>query len=277
MSIINITKNNCQNCETPLQGNYCHQCGQKSPQNRITLKLLLEVAFNSIFDVDRGFFFTCKEILLRPHVLITNYLNGKRIGYTNPIKLLLIWLGVATLIMFAVIDFDEIMAKNLDRQLQNQPSLPKSLKNNKEVVRKYKEAALEATSFFTHNQQLFYVLLIPFTALLLSVFFKKQDYYFAEHLVVATYSYAGYNILGPLISLLFLIKSIDFYVIAIITFSLMVGLMTYFATKFYGQKENKWKAGIKASITYVITYIIYSLLVGIFANIYAVTKMLAIK
>ncbi len=267
----------CQNCNTDLQGEYCHQCGQKSPQDRITLKLLFDLAINSIFDVDRGFFFTCKEILIHPDVLISNYLAGKRITYTNPIKLLLVWLGIATLITFAVVDFDGIMAKSLDRQLQNQPTLPKSLKNHKEAIKTYKEESLKAGAFFTHNQQLTYSILIPFTAFLLSIFFKKQGYYFSEHLVVATYSYAGYHILGSSVLLLYLIDTVDFYVISGITFIFMIGLMTYFATKFYGQKENKWKVAIKSSVAYIVTYVIYSLSVGVFVAAYAYTKISLMK
>jgi hypothetical protein len=267
----------CQNCNTNLQGEYCHQCGQKSPQDRITLKLLFDLAINSIFDVDRGFFFTCKEILIHPDILISNYLAGKRITYTNPIKLLLVWLGIATLITFVVVDFDEIMAKSIDRQLQSQPTLPKLSPKKEEVTKIYKEEVLKVTSVFTHNQQLIYGMLIPFTAFLLGIFFRKQGYYFSEHLVFTTYSYAGYHILGSFLYLLYLIKSIDFYVISAISFVLLIGFMTYFAIKFYGQKENKWKAGIKASVAYIITYIVYSLLIAVSAGVYAYTKIALMK
>jgi hypothetical protein len=204
-------------------------------------------------------------------------LNGKRIGYTNPIKLLLIWLGVTTLVMFAAVDFDEIMAKNIDRQLQSQKSMPKLSPEKEEVVQKSKEAAIEAASFLTHNQQLLYSFLIPFTALLLSIFFRKQGYYFSEHLVMTTYSYVGYHILNSVILLLYFIKSMDLYIIPAISFIFTIGFMTYFATKFYGQKENKWKVGIKVTIVHVITFVVYGLLVGILGLGYAYAKVVLMK
>ena len=83
------TKMNCKNCNHILDGKFCSQCGQNSKVKRINFSNFLQEFTESVFQVDKGFFYTLKELFLRPGESINEYLNGKRKKHFKPIAYLL--------------------------------------------------------------------------------------------------------------------------------------------------------------------------------------------
>jgi len=81
---------NCKNCGQIVEGNYCSNCGQKTSVVRLTFSTLVKELSESIFQVNRGFFYTFKELLLRPGEGIKDYLDGKRKRHFKPIAYLLL-------------------------------------------------------------------------------------------------------------------------------------------------------------------------------------------
>jgi len=81
---------NCKNCGQTTEGNYCSHCGQKSNVARITFSNLLTQLSGSILQVDRGFFYTLKELFTRPGGSINEYLDGKRKKHFKPIAYVII-------------------------------------------------------------------------------------------------------------------------------------------------------------------------------------------
>jgi len=55
---------NCKNCNTVLEGKYCHNCGQKQmlPEDKKLGHLLMEF-FHFLWHVDNKFFKTCDKII----------------------------------------------------------------------------------------------------------------------------------------------------------------------------------------------------------------------
>ena len=47
----------CSNCESPLTdgAEFCHKCGQKNIDVRLTVKELFSQLFNNVFNVEGGF------------------------------------------------------------------------------------------------------------------------------------------------------------------------------------------------------------------------------
>ena len=76
---------NCKNCGNIVEGEYCNHCGQRSNVGRITLSSLLNELTESIFQIDRGFFYTLTQLFARPGKSIREYLNGKRRKHFKPI------------------------------------------------------------------------------------------------------------------------------------------------------------------------------------------------
>lgn len=86
----------CKNCNTVFEGNYCNNCGQSAKTHRITWKEILHYLTHALFHTDKGFFYTIKELIIRPGFTIKDYLEGKRIKHFNPILFLIIIGSITT-------------------------------------------------------------------------------------------------------------------------------------------------------------------------------------
>lgn len=88
----------CLNCGNALTGNYCAQCGQKAEVRRLDWHSLGEEVFHFFTHIEKGFLFTSRDLIIRPHRLCKDYLEGKRKSYHKPIGFLLIWITIFTLV-----------------------------------------------------------------------------------------------------------------------------------------------------------------------------------
>jgi len=80
----------CKNCGNHVEGKYCSNCGQDSKTSRITIPNFLSDISESIFQINKGLFFTTKELLFRPGNSIKEYLIGKRKNHFKPIAYVLL-------------------------------------------------------------------------------------------------------------------------------------------------------------------------------------------
>jgi len=80
----------CKNCGHKFEGNYCNNCGQKSNVGNINFKNTINDVLNGLFQIDKGFFFTIKELFIRPGNSIKQYIEGKRKKYFNPFSYIII-------------------------------------------------------------------------------------------------------------------------------------------------------------------------------------------
>ncbi len=80
----------CRNCGADATTSFCGACGQKVDVHRLSLAALLHEIPHAIFHVDRGFFPTIVGLFSRPGDVVSEYLNGKRAKYFNPLTLLVI-------------------------------------------------------------------------------------------------------------------------------------------------------------------------------------------
>lgn len=79
----------CLNCESTLHNsqNYCHNCGQKNHDLRISINHLFYEFIESLTHLDTKIVNTLKSIFLYPGQIILEYINGKRTKYVPPIRL----------------------------------------------------------------------------------------------------------------------------------------------------------------------------------------------
>ena len=92
----------CLNCDSPLRGQYCAQCGQRSQSRLISLWELIKDAFGDLFELDSRLWQTLGPLLVRPGQLTADYLRGKRARFMPPFRSYL----VLSLLFFVVAFFD---------------------------------------------------------------------------------------------------------------------------------------------------------------------------
>ena len=81
----------CMNCGHPLDmsDKYCPNCSQANSTKKLTLKDFFNEFMSSLFNYDSKLFKTLSTLLLRPGNITRDYINGKRVTYTNPFRFLL--------------------------------------------------------------------------------------------------------------------------------------------------------------------------------------------
>ncbi|MCZ6560332.1 MAG: DUF4286 family protein [Gammaproteobacteria bacterium] len=80
----------CPNCDTPLHGQYCWQCGQRSRVRLITLWELISEAVGDLFELDSRLWRSLKPLMFRPGLLTSDYLAGRRARYMPPFRMYLV-------------------------------------------------------------------------------------------------------------------------------------------------------------------------------------------
>lgn len=95
----------CENCGTPLQGHYCHQCGQSLLNPIRHAGHALEEVFESFWHLDGRVFRTLRD-LLTPGRNAINYIAGHRARYIAPLRLFVILSVLTFFVAQAVIRID---------------------------------------------------------------------------------------------------------------------------------------------------------------------------
>ena len=80
----------CRNCDAPLSGPYCAQCGQHAHESARTITALSHDAWHVITHVDGRFWSTLRLLLLRPGQLTLEYFAERRARYVPPVRLYLV-------------------------------------------------------------------------------------------------------------------------------------------------------------------------------------------
>lgn len=89
MSSIDSAHADCENCNTALQGHYCHRCGQSAHNPLKHVGHAIEEVFESFWHLDGRIFRTLRDLWV-PGRITQNYLKGRRVGYVQPLRLFVI-------------------------------------------------------------------------------------------------------------------------------------------------------------------------------------------
>lgn len=163
----------CLNCNAVITGRFCSTCGQAADTHRINWHFLLHDLQHGILHVDKGIFFTVKELFTRPGKTIREYLSGKRIRHFKPFSLVLILAGIYGFITHYL--HINILANNIQ------------VTGEGEQVIKFKATVEQATHWIQNHYAVLSLLQIPFFALATYASFYKSGYNFMEHIVLNTF------------------------------------------------------------------------------------------
>lgn len=154
-----MSTSTCSNCDKPLPGqaDYCPACGQSvkvitRPWREVVGELLTE-----LFDFDGRMLVSLRLLMTRPGFLSFEYINGRRLSYTSPVRMYL----VISLAFFFILPL----------------ILPESTVTSPSHV----------VSVDQYSQAMF--VLLPIFALLLKMFFR-QVFYLA-HMVFSVHLFSA--------------------------------------------------------------------------------------
>lgn len=108
----NTSPKYCLNCQTEVHGKYCHVCGQKVTDSSLTVKEFILEYLNIAFIWDTNFLKTIWQVIRRPGHVTNEYVSGKFVSYTHPLKLNMF-------LLFVFITIFLLFHKDLGDSIQN--------------------------------------------------------------------------------------------------------------------------------------------------------------
>ena len=208
----------CLNCDAPISGDFCSNCGQAVIHSRLTIWQLLGQFFSSTFNYDGRLIRSIKTLFFHPAALTLAYISGKRRQFVNPVQFYLFTSAVYFLIAGATrteplieleseqtteatsapIDGEiELSFENFKDYMSNQETLKVEERSNEVellfIEKFYRlkseystpKAVLSAVGkeIYARIPQLL-IITLPFLALLSKLLFIRQkQYWFIDHLV----------------------------------------------------------------------------------------------
>lgn len=222
-------KNLCANCQQPLYGEICANCGQLNT-GAIETKRVASDIWSQFMELDFRVVRVVKELFTRPGLMINDYLKGKRVLYTNPFKLLFF----SATAYFLIIKYFDINVGGTDETNKQTGFLIAALLN-----------------YFI------FIILIP-TAFFFRLIYAKKTLNWAESYVAICYIWSGYLILCIPVAVTAYYSGINFILLRTI-FAL---IYIYYATKSMFD-INAMPAAFKATLLFIIYFIISILTVGL--------------
>jgi hypothetical protein len=237
----------CPNCSTKYTGHYCNECGQKSTDQKYTLKSMLYDIFFSTFHIEKkGLPFTIRELTLRPGMAIKKVIEGQRL-YLYPAFKYLVLMGAIIIIFSLRYNFFH----NEITQVSENKTLPMwlSLEMEHEVFFEnfFRFAEDEAT--------LLNIMAVPVFALFSWLLLSNKRYNFAENLILNTFITAQ--------QLFFLLLLVPFFEIIPQYRQTMIGLYTigimlyngWAFIQFFSPDKIKFSSVLLAALTVLFAYI----------------------
>jgi len=80
----------CANCQAPLQGEFCHHCGQSVHSVLRPVHGLFEEFFETFLHIDGRILHTLPPLFLKPGFLTLEYFSGRRVRYIAPFRLMFV-------------------------------------------------------------------------------------------------------------------------------------------------------------------------------------------
>jgi hypothetical protein len=174
----------CGNCGLALRGAYCASCGQGAVRGRLTVPAIAHQVASEVLNLDRGILFTALELTRRPGEAIRDYVRGRRVRYTGPVKYFVLTVALTTFATTQLGVLDEVATGMFHETGPGAAVM-----------------ARQASAFMSQWMTLFMALGVPFTAGLTHRLFRRAGLTYAEHLALNLYSY-GHQSLGLVVALL---------------------------------------------------------------------------
>lgn len=247
----------CKSCGTVLNGNYCSNCGQRTIGHRFTVKESIGWLLTNIFNLEKGFIHTTWALIKNPGKVVSDYLSGITIPYAHPFRFIFVWATVSTVIAVYTGAYDEIGKISMELNGQDPAS---------------SNFAEEYSKFFKQYMSVMYMAFIPFFAIGTKMLYRKHKLYFAEHLILNSFSQGASIAIGLPVMLCYLLAPHESYMIlGVVALVLGVLVVSYINSRFF--KENI----ILSIFKYILNYFLLLFMIMILGIIVVLIHALLIK
>ena len=104
-----VLPSRCLNCDTELQGQWCHHCGQKARSEVRHFGSVFTDILDTVFEYDNRIWRTLVPLYFKPGRLTRDYMAGKRARYVLPFRLFFV-LSIVSFLALQVLAVPDEMA-----------------------------------------------------------------------------------------------------------------------------------------------------------------------
>jgi len=236
---------NCKNCNQSLNSNFCAHCGQSAKVSRINFTSFASELSGSIFQINRGLFYTIKELFVRPGHSIREYLEGKRKNHFKPIA----YAFTLSTIYFL-----------LSRLFESPTFINDAMEGFAIGVSDTGEGAhgLKIIEWFAKNYAYTILLLLPMYALASFIAFREAGWNYLEHCVLNAYIIGQQAIIYSIYALGGV--AIDDYDVLVNLTLLISGIYTFTTFWQFFDKPSRLGVMLRTILTYFLSLIFLTIM-----------------
>ncbi|MBV7440083.1 DUF3667 domain-containing protein [Weeksellaceae bacterium TAE3-ERU29] len=219
----------CENCNTEITQNYCPNCGPSTSLQRIDRKYIWS-EISSVLNLDKGIFYTIKELCIRPGKAVREFLFDDRNRLVKPI----IFIVITSLVYSMINHYFQI-----EEQYIPQNNFKKSTVGKLMI-------------WIQENYGYANILMGVFIASFIKLFFKKYQYNFYEILILLCFVMGIGMLIFSFFSLFQGVFHVELFQIG--------GLVAFFYTSFAiadFYDKSKVKNYFKSFIAYILGVILF--------------------
>ncbi|SNR54107.1 Protein of unknown function [Maribacter sedimenticola] len=236
---------NCKNCDNLTSGKFCANCGQNTKVDKLNLPNFLTEISDSVFQLNRGLFYTIKELFNRPGHAIRGFIQGRRKEYFKPIAYVL----TLSTIYFII------------SQLSDHPTLIDDFLagySNGGEERGLETNSSPILNWLSDNYAYTTLLLLPLFSFATYLSFNGLGQNYLEHIVINSYITGQQAIIYSFLMIIgVLINREDITILAAVIICTMFNYWTF--SQFYSNTK-----GFKIIFRLLLAYILYVVFVSIF-------------
>ncbi|PCI64487.1 MAG: hypothetical protein COB37_01330 [Kordiimonadales bacterium] len=177
---MDASKCECANCGTPLDGQFCHRCGQRNLEGRLNARHFVSQAFEEITSLDSKIGRTVWGLIQNPGQVSLRYIGGERMRYVNPLKYFLLVFALFYLAMVTTGGMDAFVDNTVNENGPIDTSPEQMLANS----------ALELKDVLRDQLNFVVILILPLFALVLRWQFWRSGKNYVETLCMVFYAFA---------------------------------------------------------------------------------------
>ncbi|HEX5343947.1 MAG TPA: DUF3667 domain-containing protein [Duganella sp.] len=95
------TPDHCANCDTPLSGHFCSNCGQEAVLHHASTREFLHEFIGHYVALEGKLWGSLKRLIFQPGELTNEYIRGRRVRYVQPLRMYLTF----SVLFFALLKF----------------------------------------------------------------------------------------------------------------------------------------------------------------------------
>lgn len=239
----------CKNCSFPIpeNGNYCQNCGAKVIIERLSFKHLTDEFSQQFLNWDNRFLFTLKYLFINPAKVVSEYVDGVRKRYINPLSFFAVSLTISGIYLYLMQKyFPDVL--DMSQYFDN----PNQQMGNKKLT----SLIYEYNSFISF-------MIIPGVALLSWIVFWNKKYNYIEHCTIYFYTMPLFSMCVSIITLLVALFSP--FQPMLISMSLWIGYFIYSSWLLKRLFSLSWKSLILKILMFIplflFSYLAFSMII----------------